>query len=79
MTEGAAQEPVFVPRSPDAAEGDGWLISLVTRPDNRSDLIIVDAMDFEAEPVAMVRLPFGQPWLFHGCWLDVEGGAALPR
>ncbi len=79
VTEGAAQEPVFVPRSPDAPEGDGWLLSLVTRPDNRSDLIILDAMDFEAEPLAIVRLPFGQAWLFHGCWMDVPGGVALPR
>ena len=75
--EGQAQEPVFVPRSPDAPEGDGFLLSVVTRPGNRSDLIILDAMKMEAEPLATVRLPFSQPWLFHGCWRD--GAASLPR
>ncbi len=78
VTEGGAQEPVFVPRSPDAPEGDGYLLSLVTRPDNRSDLIILDAMDLEAAPIATVRLPFSQPWLFHGCWHETKG-AKLPR
>ena len=75
--EGAAQEPVFVPRSPDAAEGDGFLLSVVTRPDNRAELVILDALDFEADPLAIVRLPFSQAWLFHGCWR--EGKASLPR
>ena len=78
VTEGSAQEPVFVPRSPDAAEGDGFLLSLVTRPDNRAELIILDAMDIEAAPLAIVRLPFSQPWLFHGAWRDAAG-AHLPR
>ena len=78
VTEGSAQEPVFVPRSPDASEGDGFLLAVVTRPDNRADLIILDAMDLEADPVATVRLPFSQPWLFHGCWMDAAG-AKLPR
>ncbi len=77
-TDGNAQEPVFVPRSPDAPEGDGFLLSVVTRPGNRSELIILDAMDIEAEPLATVRLPFSQPWLFHGCWLDAPH-ASLPR
>lgn len=77
VAEGSAQEPVFVPRTPDAPEGDGFLLSVVTRPDNRADLIILDAMDMEAQPLATVRLPFSQPWLFHGCWKD--GAASLPR
>ena len=76
--EGSAQEPVFVPRTPDAPEGDGFLLAVVTRPDNRADLLILDAMDIEAEPLATVRLPFSQPWLFHGCWRDAPA-ARLPR
>jgi carotenoid cleavage dioxygenase len=78
VTEGGSQEPVFVPRTPDAPEGVGFLLSVVTRPDNRADLLILDAMDIEADPIATVRLPFSQPWLFHGCWSDVKG-ARLPR
>ena len=34
-------------------------------------------MKMEAEPLAIVRLPFSQPWLFHGAWRD--GAASLPR
>ena len=78
VTEGSSQEPVFVPRRPDAREGDGFLLAVVTRPDNRADLIILDAMDMEAEPLATVRLPFSQAWLFHGSWRDGPG-AKLPR
>jgi carotenoid cleavage dioxygenase len=76
--DGQAQEPVFVPRTPDAAEGDGFLLSVVTYPAaNRADLVILDAMKMDADPLAVVRLPFSQPWLFHGCWRD--GAASLPR
>lgn len=64
---GGTQEPVFVARSPDAAEGDGWLLCLVNRhAENRADLLIVDAMNIEADPVAVVKLPFNQPMAFHG-------------
>ena len=78
VTEGASQEPVFVPRFAAAPEGDGFLLSLVTLPDNRADLLILDAMHLEDEPLATVRLPFSQPWLFHGCWMDAAN-AHLPR
>ena len=78
VTEGGAQEPVFVPRSPDAPEGDGFLLLVVTRPGNRSELLILDAMNLEAPPIATVRLPFSQPWLFHGCWRAADQ-ARLPR
>ena len=76
-TEGSTQEPVFVPRSPDAPEGDGFLLAVVTRPENPADLLLLDAMDTEVEPLAVVRLPFSQAWLFHGPWRD--GAASLPR
>ncbi|MGH7075036.1 MAG: carotenoid oxygenase family protein [Stellaceae bacterium] len=76
--DGSAQEPVFVPRAADAPEGDGFLLSLVTRPDNSSDLIILDATRIADEPLAVVRLPFGQPWLFHGSWRGAAN-AMLPR
>ena len=46
-------EGVFVPRSDDAAEDDGWVMSLVyDRATDRSDLVILDAQDFSGEPVA---------------------------
>lgn len=62
---GGTQEPVFVPRAPDAPEGDGWLLCLVNFPaENRAELQIVDAIAMKL--VARVLLPFDQPMAFHG-------------
>ena len=64
------QECQFVPRSPDAAEGDGWLLVPVNRVSkNRSDLAILDATDVEAGPVALLKLPFKVRATFHGTWV----------
>ena len=67
---GGPQEPIFVPRSPDAPEGDGYLLALVNRlSENRADLVIVDTQDMTGPPVATVRLPFNQPMAFHGTFV----------
>jgi len=67
---GGAQEPIFVPRSPDAPEGDGYLLCLVNRhAENRADLVIVDTMEMTGPPVATIRLPFNQPMAFHGMFV----------
>ncbi len=69
----AVQEPQFVPRSPDAPEGDGWLLVLVSRvAENRSDLAILDATNIEAGPVALIRLPTRVRSTFHGTWAPAE-------
>ena len=63
-------EFVFTPRAPDAAEGDGWLIGLVIDMGAQTtDLVILDAMDFEGAPVARVHLPHRVPPGFHGNWI----------
>jgi carotenoid cleavage dioxygenase-like enzyme len=63
-------EPVFVPRSDDAAEGDGWLLSAVWRAaTNCSDLAVFNATDIGAGPVAVVHLGHRVPDGFHGNWL----------
>lgn len=37
------EEPIFIPRSKDALEGDGWLTGMVHIIDlNRSDLLVID-------------------------------------
>ncbi len=65
-------EPIFVPRSIDAAEGDGYLLSLVYRAaENRTDLLILDAMNIDQEPIAIVQLPHRVPDGFHGNWCDM--------
>lgn len=62
-------EPIFVPRSADAAEGDGFVLTLVYRAaENRSDLLILDAQAIDAEPLARIEIPVRVPYGFHGNW-----------
>ena len=63
-------EFVFVPREPDAPEGDGWLMGLVVdAPNEATELVILDAQDIAAAPVATVHLPHRVPPGFHGNWI----------
>ncbi|GAB3673336.1 carotenoid oxygenase family protein [Actinocorallia lasiicapitis] len=58
-------EPIFVPRTPDAAEDDGWLLAVgYDAASHRSRLLILDARDLETLATAELEhhLPFG----FHG-------------
>jgi len=60
-------EPLFVPRSPDAAEDDGWLLFLNhDLTENLSQLVILDARDLEHGPLATAWLNHRVPWGFHG-------------
>ncbi len=64
-----ALEPIFVPAN-SLHEGHGYLLSYVYRKrENRSDLVILDAMHVEAEPVCVIQLPHRIPYGFHGCWV----------
>jgi carotenoid cleavage dioxygenase-like enzyme len=63
-------EPVFVPKSADAAEKDGWVLALrYDRELDRSDLVVLDANEFGGDPVAVVQLPRRVPCGFHGSWV----------
>ena len=65
----AAGEPIFVPRRADAEEGDGFLLAVVYRgTERRSDVLVLDAQNVAAEPLAMVELPHRIPFGFHGNW-----------
>ena len=65
------QEPMFVPRGPDAEEGDGWLVLLVNRWDTMlNDLVIVDTADMAAGPVATASLPMRLHSGIHTLWID---------
>ena len=62
-------EFVFVPRSDDALEGDGWLMGYVIDMNtDTTDLAILDATNFTAPPVALVHVPHRIPPGFHGNW-----------
>ena len=72
-----ASEPIFVPRSPDAEEGDGWVLTLVY--DERSDtshVAILDTRRFEDEPVARVWFDHHIPLTFHGLWQPARARAS---
>lgn len=64
-------EPTFVPRSADAAEGDGYLIAPVSLyMDNLSEYVIIDTANFSAGPIARIQIPFQIGWTPHGHWMN---------
>lgn len=64
-----AGEPVFVSRSADAPEGEGWLLTVVYRGrEKRSDLVVLDALDVARGPIAQVHLSHRVPAGIHGNW-----------
>jgi carotenoid cleavage dioxygenase len=66
-------EPIFVPRSAEAPEGDGWILALVHRAAQmRSDLLILNAQDIAGEPEAVLELPCRVPAGFHGSWVGSQ-------
>lgn len=63
-------EVTFVPDSESAAEGEGWLLTFAyEKSSDTSQLVILDATDVSAGPVAAVRLGRRVPFGFHGAWL----------
>ncbi|MEK6541455.1 MAG: carotenoid oxygenase family protein [Pseudomonadota bacterium] len=63
-------EFVFVPKSPDSDENDGWYMGLVVNKDDETtDFIILDAANFTGAPVATIHLPHRIPPGFHGNWV----------
>ena len=57
--------------SDDAGEDDGYVLTYVHDAGrDGSDLVILDASDFTASPVATVALPQRVPFGFHGSWVS---------
>jgi carotenoid cleavage dioxygenase-like enzyme len=64
-----SSEAIFVPKSEDAAEGEGYLLAVVTdMPSQRSALNILDAQNVGAGPLATAQLEHRLPIGFHGGW-----------
>ena len=58
-----AQEPIFCPRPGSSREDDGWLLVRVYDvKSDRTQLVILDATDLKAGPVARVKLPHRIPY-----------------
>lgn len=69
----AVGEVRFVPRSPDAQEGDGWLLVVATDlAAGRSELVIADAMQLADGPLARALLPFPAAPQVHGNWVPAS-------
>ena len=63
-------EPIFIPRSEKAEEGDGWVMVMVERrPTRSSELVILDTQSF-TKPKAVIKLPFLLAMQVHGNWVD---------
>lgn len=63
-------EFVFVPRHAHAPEGEGWMMGyVIDKASDTTELVILDAADMAAEPVARVHIPHRIPPGFHGNWM----------
>jgi carotenoid cleavage dioxygenase len=66
-------EAVFAPRPGATTEDDGWLMTFVhDEGSDTSELVVVNAQDVTAEPVARVIIPQRVPYGFHGAWVAGE-------
>ncbi|XP_020591457.1 carotenoid 9,10(9',10')-cleavage dioxygenase 1-like [Phalaenopsis equestris] len=62
----------FVSKKGGVQEDDGWVISFVHSEDtNTSQVHIIDARNFEGEPVAKITLPKRVPYGFHGAFFPM--------
>jgi hypothetical protein len=76
---GGPGEAVFAPADTDAGELSGWYLSYVQDlVRDGSDLVIIDATDFQGKPIARVQLPRRMPYGFHGNWRAGCGFPSFP-
>ena len=62
-------EPIFIPKSDTAVEGEGFLVALIYRgAEDRTDFVVYDAMDVAKGPIGTAKLPRRVPFGFHGNW-----------
>lgn len=63
------QEPCFIPKGPDAAEGEGYVVALVDdHISNYTDLCFFDAQRVDEGPIARAKLPVKLRQGLHGNW-----------
>ncbi len=88
LTSGAAQtfdfadgvggsEPAFAPRIGARDEDDGYVVAFTTdEASGKSEVVVLDAKDIAAGPLARVLLPVRVPAGFHGTWAPGDQIAA---
>lgn len=63
-------EPLFVHRSANAAEDDGYVLVLnYNQARDASAFFVLDARNLTGEPLAEIRVPHRVPYGFHGNWV----------
>ena len=66
------QEPIFIPRSAEAPQDDGFIMAVVNRHETFStDLIILDTRDW-TKPRAVIHMPCKLRLGIHGNWVDAS-------
>jgi len=66
-------ENVFAPDPAGSAEDDGWLLtSLYDANRDSSEVVVLDARDVEAGPIARVVAPQRMPFGFHANWFAAD-------
>jgi carotenoid cleavage dioxygenase-like enzyme len=69
----SVSEPQFVPARKGAAEGEGYILTVVGRSrELRTDLVILDAQRIERGPVATVALPIRLRTGGHSSWVSAD-------
>ncbi len=67
--DGHVGESVFAPDPHGSAEDDGWLVNAVYYDESdRTDVVVLDAKDVAAGPIATVKLDRRVPFGFHANW-----------
>jgi carotenoid cleavage dioxygenase len=65
----ALQEPCFIPRSENAPEGDGYIVTVGTRiKEMRTDVFLLDARRLDEGPLATLHLPLRLRPGYHTHW-----------
>lgn len=64
-------EGVFAPRKGATSEDDGYVVCFVWDENTESsECVVIDAQNFEAEPVARIKIPYRVPFGFHASWVN---------
>ncbi len=67
------QEVAFAPKSATSPEGEGYILGLVNRfEDMSTDLMVMDAQNLEAGPLAAIHLPIRLRNGLHGNWVPAR-------
>ncbi len=64
-------EPCFIPRAPDAAEGDGWIVQALTNGQTMlTEVNLFEATNIAKGAIATEELPLRLKPAYHGSWSD---------